>query len=102
MSSKGTVWQYEQEWRLITELSNTQESEKNIALITVPQESVSSVLITDRTSQDTVNKIVRRLNNPSNKYRIWRIDKMQRGHDAKGLAYIGQMSTRAQGSKQTA
>ena len=102
MSSKGAVWEYEQEWRLITELSKTQESGKNIALITVPQESVSSILITDRTSQDTVDKIVRRLNNPANQYRIWWIDKMQRGHDTNTLAYIGQMRTRAQRSIQPA
>ena len=91
MSSKGAAWEYEQEWRLITELSKTQQSGKNIAVITVPQESVSSVLITDRTSQETVDIIVRRLNNPSNNYRISRINKMQRGHDATTLARIGQI-----------
>ena len=102
MSSKGVAWEYEQEWRLITELSKTQQSGKDIAVITVPQESVSSILITDRTSQDIVDIIVRRLNNPSNDYRIWWIDKMQRGHDATTLAFIGQMKTRAQRSIQTA
>jgi len=95
MSSKGAAWEYEQEWRLITELSKTQQSGKDIAVITVPQESVSSILITDRTSQDTVDIIVRRLNNPSNNYRIWRIGKMQRGRDATKLAFIGQIKTRA-------
>ena len=98
MSSKGAAWEYEKEWRLITEMSKTQQSRKNIAVITVPQESVSSILITDRTSQNTVDLIVRRLNNPSNDYRIWRINKMQRGHDATTLAFIGQMGTRAQRS----
>ena len=102
MSSKGAVWEYEQEWRLITELSQTQQSGKQISVITVPQESVSSILITDRTSQETVDIIVRRLNNPSNDYRIWRINKMQRGRDATTLAFIGQMKTRAQRSIQTA
>ena len=102
MSSKGAAWEYEQEWRLITELSKTQQSGKHIAVITVPQESVSSILITDRTSQDTVDIIVRRLNNPSNEYRIWWIDKMQRGRDATTLASIGQVKTRAQRSIQTA
>jgi hypothetical protein len=101
MSSKGAVWEYEQEWRLITELSKTQQSGKDIAVITVPQESVSSILITDRTSQDTVDIIVRRLNNPSNDYRIWRINKMRRGHDAKTLASNGQMKTRDQRSIKT-
>ena len=94
MSSKGAAWEYEQEWRLITELSKTQQSGKNIAIITAPQESVSSIRITDRTPQDTVDIIVRRLNNPSNDYRISRIDKMQRGRDAATLAFIGQMRTR--------
>ena len=98
MSSKGAAWEYEQEWRLITELSKTQQCGKHIAVITVPQESVSSILITDRTSQDTVDIIVRRLNNPSNDYRIWWIDKMQRGRDATTLAFIGQMKTRTQRS----
>ena len=79
MSSKGAAWEYEQEWRLITELSKTRQTGNHIAVITVPQESVSSILITDRTSQDTVDNIVQRLNNPSNDYRIWWIDKMQRG-----------------------
>ena len=98
MSSKGASWKYEQEWRLITELSQARQVGKNIAVIVVPQESVSSILITDRTAQDTVDVIVRRLNNPSNDYRIWRIDKMQRGRDATTLAFIGQMKTRAQRS----
>ena len=102
MSSKGAAWEYEQEWRLITELSKTQQSGKHIAVITVPQESVSSILITDRTSQDIVDIIVRRLNNPSNGYRIWWIDKMQRGRDATTLAFIGQMKTRPQRNIQTA
>ena len=102
MSSKGAAWEYEQEWRLITELSKTQQSGKDISFITVPQESVSAILITDRTPQDTVDIIVRRLNNPSNDYRISWIDKMQRGHDATTLAFIGQMKTRAQRSIQTA
>ena len=101
MSRKGATWEYEQEWRLITELSKTQQSGGGIAVITVPQESVSSVLITDRTSQDTVDIIVQRLNNPSNDYRIWWIDKMQKGRDATTLASIGQIKTRAQRSIQT-
>ena len=95
MCCKGVAWEHEKEWRLITELSKTREIEKGIAVITVPQISVSSVLITDRTPQDVVDTIVRRLNNPSNDYRIWRIDKMQSGHDPTTLASAGQMKTRA-------
>ena len=96
MSSKGTTWEYEQEWRLITELSKTQQSGNNVSVITAPQESVSSIHVTDRTPQDIVDTIVQRLNNPSNRYPIWWIDRMQRGRDATTLAFIGQMKTRAQ------
>ena len=102
MSSKGGAWEYEQEWRLITELSNTRRSGNDISVITVPQDSVSSILITDRTPQDTVDLIARRLNNPSNGYRIWWIDKLQRGRDSTTLASVGQIKTRAQPSFQTA
>ena len=94
MSSKGVSWKHEKEWRLITELSKTREIEKGIAVITVPQISVSSVLITDRTPQDVVDTIVRRLNNPSNDYRIWWIDRMQSGRDPTTLKFAGQMKTR--------
>jgi hypothetical protein len=98
MCSKGVSWEYEQEWRLITELSKARWSGNDIAIITVPQDSVSSILITDRTSEETVDIIVRRLNNPSNRYPISWIDRMQRGHDATTLAFVGQMKTREQRS----
>jgi len=97
MSIKGAAWEYEQEWRLITELSKTEHSGNDIAIITVPQVSVSSIIVTDRTSEDTVATIFRRLNNPFNDYRISWIDKMQRGRDATTLAFIGQIKTHAQG-----
>ena len=93
MSVKGIVWEYEQEWRLITELSNTNRLQKGIETITCPQESVSSIYITHRTSQDVVDTIARRLNNPSNSYRIARINKLQRGRDTSTLAFIGQIKT---------
>ena len=94
MSNKGITWEYEQEWRLITALSKTQRSENSIAVITVPQKSVSSILITDRTSEDTVDIIIQRLNNSSNDYRLSWIDKLRRGQDANNLSFTGQMKTR--------
>ena len=93
MSSKGLTWEYEREWRLITELSSAYEIENGIAVISVPQESVSCVLVTDRTPQDTVDTIVQRLNNPSNNYRIRWIDRLQRGREPTTLAYAGQLKT---------
>ena len=95
MSTKGPSWEHEQEWRLITELSTTQKSREGIAVITVPQDSVTSILVTDRTPQKIVDVIVGRLNNPSNDYRIWWIEKLRKGRDAKTLAHVGQMKTRA-------
>ena len=95
MSCKGASWEDEREWRLITELSKTQQAREGISVITVPQQSVSSVIITDRTPEDVVNRIVGRLNDPSNGYRVSRIDKMQRGRDVATLALIGQMDVRA-------
>ena len=102
MSSKGLSWEYEREWRLITELSSAYEIEKDIAVISIPQESVSSVLITDRTPQSTVDTIVQRLNNPSNNYRLWWIDRLQRVRDPTTLAFVGQIKTRAQPTEKIA
>ena len=79
MSCKGASWEDEREWRLITELTKTQQAREGIAVITVPQQSVSSVMITDRTPEDVVDRIVGRLNDSSNGYRVSRINKMQRG-----------------------
>ena len=95
MSVKGTVWENEQEWRLITELSNTNRSKKGIETITCPQESVSSIYITHRTSQEIVDTIAGRLNNPSNGYRISWIGKLQKGHNTSTLASAGQIKTRS-------
>ena len=100
MSCKGASWEDEREWRLITELSKTQQAREGIALITVPQQSVSSVVTTDRTPEDVVDRIVGRLNDSSNGYRISRINKMQRGHDVATLASIGQMDARARRSRE--
>ena len=101
MTSKGAAWEYEKEWRLITELSNTQRAGNDVSFITVPQDSVSSILITDRTPQETVDLIVQRLDNPSNGYRISWIDKLQRGRDARTLSFVGQIKTRSHSSTQT-
>ena len=94
MSVKGIVWKHEQEWRLITELSNASRSQNGIETISCPQESVSSIYITHRTSQDVVDTIAQRLNNPSNGYRISRIGKLQKGRDTSTLSFVGQIKTR--------
>ena len=95
MSSKGPSWASEHEWRLITELSKTRLSINSMAFITVPQDSVSSVLVTNRTPRETIRLVVARLNNPSNHYRLSWVDKLARGRDPTTLAFTGQMKTRA-------
>lgn len=100
MSCKGASWEHEREWRLITELAKTQQAREGIAVITVPRQSVSSVAITDRTPEDVVDRIVGRLNDSSNGYRVSRIDKMRRGRDVATLAFIGQMDARARRSRE--
>ena len=100
MSCKGASWEDEREWRLITELSKIQQAREGIAVITVPQQSVSSIAITDRTPEDVLDRIVGRLNDPSNGYLVSRINKMQRGRDAATLAFIGQMDARARRSRE--
>ncbi len=100
MSIKGIAWEYEKEWRLIAELSNTNMSQENIATVTCPQESVSSIYVTHRTSQDILDTITQRLNNPSNGYRIWWINKLQKGNrNASKLAGAGQIKTRQSANK---
>lgn len=94
MSVKGIVWDYEQEWRLITELSNSNRSQNGIDTIEFPRESVSSIYVTHRTSQDVVDSIKRRLNNPANGYRISNISRMQKGRDTSTLAHGEQIKTR--------
>ena len=94
MSSKGATWAYEKEWRLITELSKTKRSATGIAVLSVPQESVSSILITDRTPGEAVDIVVRRLNDPYNGYHVLRIDKMRRGLGGSKLPFAGQIDTR--------
>ena len=91
MSTKGEVWKYEKEWRLITEMSDTIRSGTGIETITVPQASVSSIYVTDRTSKDSLDIISRRLSNPSNDYRVRVINKLQKGREYSTLAHAGQI-----------
>ena len=94
MFTKGTTWTYEQEWRLITGLSKKGQPGDGISVITVPQESGSSFLVTDRRSQEDVDIIVQRLDNPSNRYRLFWIDKLRRGNNPTTLSFVGQLITR--------
>ena len=91
ISCKVRAWAYEKEWRLITELSKTKNGENSILVITVPQESVSTIYITDRTRVETINIIRQRLKNPSNRYQLRSINRLQGGNDANTLSHNGQI-----------
>ena len=74
LSPKSDHWRYEDEWRLIVELKDTigtghqDRRGQPINLIRVPNQAVRSVYYTERTSKDTVFEVIRRLQDPNNRY----------------------------------
>lgn len=74
MFAKGHQWEYESEWRLIVELSETVGTGQNdgrcqpISLVQVPNSAIRSVYYTERTPKKRVNQIRARLGNPNNLY----------------------------------
>ena len=75
LSMKSDHWSYEDEWRLIMELSETigiGETDRHglpINLLQVPNEAVVSVYYTERSPQETVKLIRERLADKNNRYR---------------------------------
>ena len=75
LSVKSKHWDYEDEWRLIVELSRTIGTGKTdqhgqpINLVQVPNEAVVSVYYTERTEPEAVNLIQDRLADKNNRYR---------------------------------
>ena len=74
LSMKSDHWSYEDEWRLIVELSRTIGTGKTderglpINLLQVPNEAVVSVYYTERSPQETVKLIRGRLADKNNRY----------------------------------
>ena len=74
LSNKSSHWEYEQEWRLIVNLSDTIGTGKednqghSVSVVGVPNEAVCRVYYTERTPGDAVAKIVERLSDPRNRY----------------------------------
>ena len=74
LSVKSDNWSYEVEWRLIVELSRTigtgerDQHGHPINLVRVPNEAVVSVHYTERTPNEEVELIRRRLATPNNRY----------------------------------
>ena len=75
LSIKSKHWSYENEWRLIVELSKTigtGETDQHghpINLVQVPNEAVVSVYYTERTPRESVRLIQGRLGDKNNRYR---------------------------------
>ena len=74
VSLKGRHWEYEQEWRLILELSesigssNRDRHDQPINLVRVSNSAVRSVYFTERTPAERVDEIRRRIKDPNNRY----------------------------------
>ena len=74
LSLKSNHWKYEQEWRLILELSETIGSgnrdrhDQPINLVRVPNSAVKSLYFTERTPTVRVDEIRRRVKDPNNRY----------------------------------
>ena len=74
LSLKAHHWKYEQEWRLILELSETigngdrDRHDQPINLVRVPNSAVKSIYFTERTPFERVVEIRRRINEPNNRY----------------------------------
>ena len=75
LSIKSKHWSYENEWRLIVELSKTigtgetDQHRHPINLVQVPNEAVVSVYYTERTPPESVTLIRDRLADKNNRYR---------------------------------
>ena len=82
LSMKSDHWAYEDEWRLIAELSKTigtGETDQHghpINLVQVPNEAVVSVYYTERTPSESVQLIQDRLADKNNRYRAVRPRKL--------------------------
>ena len=78
LSTKGELWQYEEEWRLIVELKETigtgqvDQLGHAINLLRIPNEAVTKVYYTERTPTQMVDIVASRLSNPNNRYRATR------------------------------
>ena len=82
LSLKSNHWSYENEWRLIVELSETigtgnqDRHGQPINLVRVPNPAVVSVYYTERTPTGTVDLVRDRLANPNNRYRATKPTKL--------------------------
>ena len=71
---KSDVWRYENEWRIVVELShtigtgNTDARQQPICLFRIPNKAVKEIYYTERTPSDKVDAIKSRIRNANNRY----------------------------------
>ena len=82
LSYKSNHWSYEGEWRLIVELNETIGTGRKdphgqpINLLRVPNTAVISVYYTERTPNEIVDEVRKRLGDPNNRYQAVRPTKL--------------------------
>ena len=82
LSYKSDHWSYEEEWRLIVELNETIGTGRKdphgqpINLLRVPNTAVISVYYTERTPNEIVDEVRKRLGDPNNRYQAVRPTKL--------------------------
>lgn len=74
LAHKSDHWAYEEEWRLIMELNATigtghrDPHDQPINLVRIPNSAVSKVFFTERTPKEAVDEVLKRLEDPNNRY----------------------------------
>ena len=82
LAHKSDHWEYEQEWRLIVELNATvgtghrDAHDQSINLVRIPNKAVSRVFFTERTPQEAVEEVRKRLEDENNRYRARYLTKL--------------------------
>ena len=82
LAHKSDHWAYEQEWRLIVELNATigtghrDSHDQSINLLRIPNRAVSKVFFTERTPQEAVEEVRKRLEDGNNRYRARHLTKL--------------------------
>ena len=82
LAHKSDHWAYEEEWRLIVELNATigtghrDAHDQPTNLICIPNRAVSNVFFTERTPEEAVDEVRRRLEDGNNRYRAKHLTKL--------------------------
>ena len=88
--SKSSYWEYEREWRIVLELRYTigtgikDDRGQPINLVRIPNGAVKEVYYTERTPQDKIKEIKKRLENPNNRFGTTELIKLELAEERYG------------------